>query len=186
MKRFLLCASAALALGCTRSLVAPKLDPLPPSLSSLNLKIFRVVDPPTELQKRNDPSLEEALRLALAEVMIADGFHLVSNTDSADVIVEISVAAKPIPAALYHTTLTVRGPRGQEIDRIEFSGGRDEFGSHDMSKQYALLAHFISHNLVKKLVRSKKLLAFADEPNSKRSLTATKDEMERSSVSNRP
>jgi hypothetical protein len=160
------CAGLASASGCASIPVAPQFDPLPPAVASLNLQIGGVEGP--ALQKLSAASLDEALRPALASALTAAGLHLVFDAETADAIIDVTVDEHVFVPAPYRTTLTLRGPRGREIDQVKFTGGTIGGNYNSTPEMFERLAHGIAYNLVAKLLKSPILLAFSDEPRSKR------------------
>lgn len=165
------CMVVVLTTGCASVPVAPKFDTLPPVMANLNLQIGGVEGPP--MQKLGAASLEEALRPALFSALTAAGFHLVFDAQVADAIVDVTVDPHVFVPAPYRTTLTLRGPRGREIDEIKFTGGTIGGSYNRNAETFERIAHGIASNLVAKLIRSPIFLAFAGEPRSRRPIATS-------------
>ena len=179
---FGLCASATFLVGCASVPIAPRFDPLPPAMASLNLQIGGVDGPP--MQKLSKASLEDALRPALFSALSTAGFHMVFDAEVADAIIDITVEPHVVIPAPYRTALTIRGPRGREIDQVKFTGGTIGGSYNSNVEMFEQIAHGVAFNLVAKLVKSPIFLAFAQEPKSRRPLVAAVMENNRKNAEN--
>ncbi|MFI5345733.1 MAG: caspase domain-containing protein [Elusimicrobiota bacterium] len=154
------CLGMALILaGCASIPEAPTFDPLPPGAANLRLRVG-AAEGGNNAGKAGGggTTIEQELLAALGSALKEAGFQLVYDARTADASVNVAVGFHGTSFAPYRTTLILRGPRGTQIDQVQFVGGQ--------GSDYSALARGIASNLVDKLLKSPIFIAYAQEPRS--------------------